>query len=269
MKYLKFSVITPSFNQGRFIEENIQSVLAQNYPNFEHIIIDGGSTDNTIEILNKYSHLNWLSEPDRGQAHALNKGLKKATGDIICWLNSDDLLYKKAFHVVNKFFAENLNKSIVIGNISIVDENRNLLWKERAAKVTFDGLLNGTQCVQQQSTFFRKEVFDKVGVFDESYNYCMDHEFWIRAASKFEFYVIDADLAMFRRYPGIKTTSDEFGFIKERVRIKRKHKAKIISYGNVRLLYSIIASPFKKIPVLRRLVRKIKGKDPDYIYGGP
>jgi len=269
MKYLKFSIITPSFNQGRFIEENIQSVLVQSYPNFEHIIIDGGSSDNTIEILKKYPHLNWVSEPDRGQTHALNKGLKKVTGDIICWLNSDDLLCKGTFHIANKFFMENPDKSIVIGNILKVDENRNLLWKEKAAKVTFDGLLNGTQCVQQQSTFFRKQVFDKIGVFDESYHYCMDHEFWIRAASKFEFYLIDADLAMFRKYPETKTTSNEFGFIKELIRIKLKHKAKIISYGNMRLLYSIFANPFKKIPALRRLIRKLKGKDPDYIYGGP
>lgn len=269
MKYLKFSVITPSFNQGRFIGENIQSVLAQGYPNFEHIIVDGGSKDNTVEILKKYSHLSWVSEPDRGQTHALNKGLKKVTGDIVCWLNADDLLCKEAFYVVNKFFTENPNKSIVVGNLLMVDENRNLLWKEKATKVTFDGLLNGTQCVQQPSTFFRKQVFNKIGKFNESYHYCMDHEFWIRATSKFKFYLIDADLAMFRRYPGTKSTSNEFGFIKDLIRIKLKYKAKIISYGNARLLYSIIADPFRKIPALRILIRKLKGKDPDYIYGGP
>ncbi len=269
MKYLKFSIITPSFNQGRFIEENIQSVLAQNYPNFKHIVIDAGSTDNTVEILKKYSHLNWVSEPDRGQTHALNKGLKKATGDIVCWLNSDDLLCKEAFHAVNKFFTKNPNKSIVVGNLLTVGENRNLLWKKKSKKVTFDGLLNGTQCSQQPSTFHRKQVFEKIGVFDESYHYCMDHEFWIRAASKFEFYVIDVDLAMSRRYPGTKSTSNELGFIKELIRVKLKHKAKIISYGNARLLYSIIADPFRKIPALRRFIRKLKGKDPDYIYGGP
>lgn len=269
MKYLKFSVITPSFNQGRFIEENIQSILAQNYPNFEHIVVDGESRDNTVDILKKYSHLNWVSEPDRGQTHALNKGLKKATGDIVCWLNSDDLLCKEAFYIVNKFFIENPNKSIVVGNLLTVDENRNLLWKKRSVKLTFDGLLNGTQYSQQPSTFFKKQVFDKVGVFDESYHYCMDHELWVRAASKFEFYTIDDDLAMFRRYPGTKTTGSEFRFIKDHMRIKLKHKAKIISYGNVRLSYSIIANPFKKIPALRRFIRKLKGKDPDYIYGGP
>ena len=266
---LKFSIITPSFNQGRFIEDNIKSVLAQDCPNFEHIIIDGGSTDNTINILKKYLHLKWVSEADRGQAHALNKGLEKATGDVICWLNSDDLLCNSTFQIVNDFFSGNPDKSVIVGNLLNVNKNKKLLWKSNAYRVTFDGLLNKTQCVQQQSTFFRKQVFDEVGSFDETYHYCMDHEFWLRVAKKFEFYTINADFAIFRRYLGTKTINNEFGFIKETLRFKLKHRAKILSCGNFRLLYSIIACPFKKIYLLRKLIRRLKGKNPDFIYGGP
>jgi len=266
---LKFSIITPSFNQGEFIEENIQSVLAQNYHNFEHIIVDGGSTDNTIEILRKYNHLNWLSEPDRGQTHALNKGIKKVTGDIICWLNSDDLLCEGAFDTVNSFFCNNPDKYIVVGGILIVDEFGNQLWQNCAQKIDYDGLLNKGQRPQQPSTFFRKEVFGAVGLFNENYHYCMDYDFWVRAAKKFKFYKIGENLGMFRRYPGTKTISNELGFVKEIIKIKHRYKANILSFDNIRLFYAIIANPFKKISKLRRFVRKLKGKNSDYIYGGP
>lgn len=266
---LRFSVITPSLNQGRFIEDSIKSVLLQNYPLFEHIIVDGESTDNTIEIIKKYPHLKWISEPDKGQSDALNKGLRIAKGDIICWLNSDDLLCENAFKIVNTFFNENLNKEIVIGDLLNIDENAKLLWRSEAFKVSLNGLLNGSQCVQQPSTFFRRQVFKIIGNFDEGYHYCMDHEFWVRVAKQFEFYTINMDLAMFRRYKGSKTINHELAFIKEIIHLKRKHNARILSYGNLRIFYSIIANPFKKIPILRKLIRMIKGKNPDYIYGGP
>jgi len=105
----KITIVTPSFNQGNFIDENIQSVLTQNYPNFEHIIIDGGSIDGTVDILKKYSHLKWVSEPDRGQASALNKGFRMATGDVIGWLNSDDSYLPGTFEVVARAFDKSLS----------------------------------------------------------------------------------------------------------------------------------------------------------------
>ena len=98
---LKISIVTCSYNQAEFIRQNIESVLNQNYPNFEHLIIDGGSTDGTIEILKEYPHLNWVSEPDRGQSDALNKGFRKASGDIIAWINSDDMLAPNALFNIN------------------------------------------------------------------------------------------------------------------------------------------------------------------------
>ena len=104
MTNLKISIITVSFNQGQYIEDNIKSVLDQNYPDFEHIIIDACSTDNTLSILKQYPHLIWTSEPDKGQSDGLNKGFKKATGDIIVWLNSDDMMCEGAFQTINDFF---------------------------------------------------------------------------------------------------------------------------------------------------------------------
>lgn len=115
-----FSVVTVSLNHGRFIEKNIRSVLAQDYPHFEHIIVDGGSTDETVDILKKYPHLKWTSESDRGQSHALNKGFARAKGDIIAWLNSDDYYAPKIFPVIAQALKD---FPIVMGGCEVVDLN--------------------------------------------------------------------------------------------------------------------------------------------------
>ena len=120
---LKISIITVSYNQGEFIRQNIESVLSKDYPNFEHIIIDGGSTDGTVDILKEYPHLNWVSEKDRGQSDGLNKGFKKATGDIIVWINSDDMLCPGALCTINDYFESNPDKSVLTGNIVLVNRN--------------------------------------------------------------------------------------------------------------------------------------------------
>ena len=122
---LKFSVITPSFNNAQYIEQTIKSVLEQNYPNFEHIVIDGGSTDGTVEILKKHSHLKWVSEKDEGQADALNKGFRMATGDIIAWINSDDWYEPNIFGNIAEWFERNPDKNIVMGDCNLIDPARN------------------------------------------------------------------------------------------------------------------------------------------------
>ena len=255
---LKFSVITPSFNQGQFIEDTIKSVLAQNYDHFEHIIMDGGSTDNTIEILKKYPHIIWKSEKDKGQTHAINKALKIATGDIICWLNSDDMVCKNAFTKINNFFIANSSLSCVTGNLIRIDKYGKTLVKEKAVPLDYDGLLNKGQRVQQMSTFFRKSVFDKVGLLDESYHFTMDHELWVRIASNFKFEIVNEDLAMFRIYQDSKTGSSELKFVKELLRIKRKYKARMFSSDTFKLWFMFVKEPFKKIPYLKSFVRKLK-----------
>ena len=120
----RISIVTPSYNQGRFIEETIQSVLGQGYPNVEYIIIDGGSTDNTVEIIRKYAkHLTyWVSEPDRGQSHAINKGLARCTGDLFGWINSDDVLMPGALEVVAEAWRRRPGR-IISGATSIFDEH--------------------------------------------------------------------------------------------------------------------------------------------------
>ena len=179
----KISVITVSYNQGRFIEENILSVLNQKYDNFEHIIIDACSKDNTLDVLKKYPHLIWTSEPDKGQSDGLNKGFRKATGELIVWLNSDDVMCEGAFEVLNQFFTENPDKYVVTGNQVFINGNSEVNHIVKAESFTYDRLLNTRYCsVMQNSTVFRKSVLDKVGLLDETLHYTMDLDLFIRIA---------------------------------------------------------------------------------------
>ncbi len=256
---LKISVVTVSFNQGRFIRQNIESVLKQEYPKFEHIIIDGGSTDDTVSILKEYSHLNWVSEKDKGQSDGLNKGFRKATGDIIAWINSDDMLVPGALYKVNQFFETNPDKSVVTGNQIIIDEDGKAVRTIPATSFSYDHLLNGTRTsVMQNSTFFRRGVLLDVGYLDEHFHYTMDHELFVRIASKYKSYTINADLACFRIWRDSKTSTAQIRFFKELILVKRKHHAKIFSKGNIWLLWQFIKEPFKRMTTLRKFVRKIK-----------
>ena len=245
---LKISVITVSYNQGRFIEENILSVLNQNYDNFEHIIIDACSKDNTLDILKKYDHLKWTSEPDKGQSDGLNKGFRKATGDLIVWLNSDDVMCEGAFEALNRFFTENLDKHVVTGNQVIINDNSEIDHVIKARPFTYDGLLNTRYCsVMQNSTVFRKSVLDKVGLLDHTLHYTMDLDLFIRIAKEFKSYTIDADIAKFRVWEDSKTTTAQIKFYKNMLVLKKKHKARLFSSGNIWLMCQFIKYPVKKL----------------------
>lgn len=256
---LKFSVVTVSFNQAQFIRQNIESVLEQEYPNYEHIIIDGGSTDGTVEILKEYPHLKWVSEPDKGQSDGLNKGFKKASGDIIAWINSDDMLAKGALNKVNNFFEDNPDKSVVTGNQIIIDEDGKTIQTIPAKSFSYEYLLNGTKTsVMQNSTFFRRSVLLDVGYLDERFHYTMDHELFVRIAHKYKSYTINEDLACFRIWGKSKTSTSQLKFFKELWTVKKVHHARLFSKGNVWLAWQFIKAPFKRIPYLRKYIRRIK-----------
>lgn len=177
----KISVITPSFNQGEYLEQTIHSVLDQRYTNLEYIIIDGGSTDNSVEIIKKYEKYLafWISEPDRGQSHAINKGFKKSTGDILCWLNSDDLFHSGTLEKVNNYFIENPNKVFVWANNSSL---RNHILRDAKPKKTinYKHLLYYLSIINQESSFWRREVYLNVGGLNEKIDLAMDYDYWLR-----------------------------------------------------------------------------------------
>ena len=182
LSYPKITVVTPSYNQGQFIEETILSVIMQGYPNLEYIILDGGSTDNTIEIIKKYEqHISfWQSAPDEGQGDAINKGFKKATGDILCWLNSDDFFMPGTLNFVAQMLNCNEEK-IIAGNCFHFKENdahsygSNLI----AAQATYD--ITDFDFYIQPSTFWTKKAWEKTGTLNPELHYCLDWDWFIRA----------------------------------------------------------------------------------------
>jgi glycosyltransferase involved in cell wall biosynthesis len=205
----KISIITPSFNQGEFIEETIRSVLNQQYENFEHIVMDGGSTDQTLSILRKYSHLVWVSESDRGQSDALNKGFKCANGEIVGWLNSDDYYLPKCFQMVAENFVNEPSTDVLHGNYRWIDKDGKLMQRRR--ELRFDMFMLKylhMLYIPTTATFFHRRVFDEANFLDIDYRYAMDYEFFLRLAMKgYRFVHIDAFLADFRWHAQSKTES--------------------------------------------------------------
>jgi glycosyltransferase involved in cell wall biosynthesis len=183
----RISIVTPSYNQGEFIEETIRSVLLQSYPNLEYIVIDGGSTDNSIEIIKKYEKFlaYWVSEPDRGQTHAINKGLEKSTGEIWAYLNSDDLFCPNSLYCVSKYF-QGSNIHWVGGVSDVFDETGHRGYIEpKRPEYLRDYLTPWSRNLQyvfpcSNVCFMHREVLNRCGFFDESYHYGMDIEYYVR-----------------------------------------------------------------------------------------
>lgn len=184
----RITVITPSYNQGHFIEETICSVVSQNYSNLEYFIIDGGSSDETVEIIKKYESriTYWVSEPDRGQTHAINKGLARATGDIIAYINSDDYYLPGTFHEVARYFQEYPETDLLHGRCQYVDETGKKIGEQFGDIQTFEEVLDlwsiwwkNRQFVQPE-VFWSRRIFDRIGFFNESLYYVMDYEYWLR-----------------------------------------------------------------------------------------
>jgi glycosyltransferase involved in cell wall biosynthesis len=199
------SIITPSYNQGPFIEQTILSVINQDYRNVEHIIIDGGSTDSTVEILKKYPHLIWISEKDRGQADALNKGLALATGDIIGWINSDDYYLENIFTSVAGSFADPAVQWGVGNLADLFDDGRELRFRKSPA-VTFEALIMNPDIVRQQPTFFRREALHRVGGWNEKFYMVMDYDLWVRLARLAPPLMVDEEWAVYRNHSAQKSS---------------------------------------------------------------
>ena len=218
----KISIVTPSYNQGQFLEETIRSVLLQNYPNLEYIIMDGGSTDNSVEIIEKYSpwlHY-WINEPDKGHSSAINKGFNKATGSLYAYINSDDFYEPHVFSVIASAFAENPSLDLVAGVCTIFDQEREKrlfhpLWPDHLSeyvRTTFSSTFG------QPASFWTKDIYGKAGGFDESLSFCFDREFFLKvglAGAKTK--MIPSKIARFREHGQSKSVTQAARFHEESI----------------------------------------------------
>ncbi|MEH2361339.1 glycosyltransferase family 2 protein [Nostoc sp.] len=202
----RITIVTPSYNQGQFIEETIRSVLLQGCPNLEYIIIDGGSTDNSIEIIKKYEPYlaYWISEPDRGQSHALNKGFCRVTGRLVGWQNSDDYYHPKALLYAAQALSIFSDADVFYGNLNHVDENRGLLFSCKIEQFELKNMLPW-QCIFNQSSFFKKELFQEVNFLNETKQHIMDYDFfWRLILSGYRFKFIPEIVASYREHSNTK-----------------------------------------------------------------
>jgi len=180
------SVVTPSFNQARFLERTILSVLNQNYPNLEYIIIDGGSTDGSVQLIEKYERYlaYWVSESDRGQSHAINKGFSKSKGEILAWLNSDDTYLPNALHIVGDLFRRDGKVDMVYGRCNMIDENDVIFQESKVIPFNLLDYLLGLFVIPQQASFWRRDIFFAADGLNEENRTCMDYELWVRMAQR-------------------------------------------------------------------------------------
>lgn len=202
------SIVTPSFNQARFLEATIQSVLSQDYPRIEYIIVDGGSTDGSVDVIKKYADQLawWVSEKDRGQTDAINKGFAHATGQILAWLNSDDTYEPRAVGEAVKYLLEHPEVGMVYADCNYINEEGRVIGKFPAAQTDLARLRRGYVHIPQQTMFFRAALWKQVGPLDPSFYFAMDYDLWTRIAQHAELkYRAGQTWANFRIHTSSKT----------------------------------------------------------------
>jgi glycosyltransferase involved in cell wall biosynthesis len=227
------SVITPSFNQADYIEDTIRSVLAQDYTHWEHIVVDGGSSDGTVEILRRYKHLRWISEKDRGQADAVNKGVRMARGEIIAWLNSDDTYRPGALTIAARELDRARGRFVIMGRCEFCYDDGtptgtfhpSAFSSHRRVVEIWKGY-----SIPQPAVFFYKEVWETCGGLDETLYFVLDYDLFLRFSRRYRFHSVDAVLATYRLQPHSKTSEiSEDDLLEKSVAVSRRYWGPVYS----------------------------------------
>jgi glycosyltransferase involved in cell wall biosynthesis len=246
--YPRITIVTPSFNQGKYLRQTIESILNQDYPNLEYIIVDGGSTDDSVDIIKEYADKLsfWMSEKDNGQSHAINKGFKRATGDLLNWINSDDILFPGALYRIGETFIRNPQADLIVGSQAFGDENGYIRHVSAAPSRLAVSAFNFVMPFGQQSTFFTSRAYERVGGIREDCHAIMDHDFYYRVLTT------GGDIAR---------CSDMIGFIRSHPDAKTIAQPDIWEYEIPRFFREkqISAFSYKMAALKMRLVRCIDG----------
>jgi len=234
----RVSIITPSFNQGQFLEESIRSVLEQDYPDIEYIVVDGGSQDNSVEIIKKYQDRLtwWVSEKDKGHADALNKGFSHATGEILAWLNSDDLYFPKAVSQAVSILKNNSHVGMVYGDAELIDDSGLKAGQFGSKQTDYRKMLRGSVHIPQATTFFRADLWRQVGPLDLSLFYSFDYDLWVRLAKVSQLLYVSQRWAKFRIHNAGKTIINDDRCYPDMLRVLAREGGSWFSWLRLRMI---------------------------------
>ncbi len=232
----KVSIVTPSFNQAKYLEESIQSVLAQDYPNIEYIIVDGGSKDNSVEIIKKYEDRLawWVSEKDKGHADGLNKGFSHATGEILAWLNSDDTYSPTAVSEAVAYLKENPDVGMVYGDANLTNESGEVVGRFASKQTSYRAMLRGSVHIPQATTFWRADLWRQVGPLDLSLFFAFDYDLWVKLAKVSRIAYVPKLWANFRLHDLGKSVKNDDRCYPDMIRVYEREVGKGLSILRVR-----------------------------------